>query len=158
MNNKGFTLIEMVVVIVLLSILAVTVAPRFLDTSRDARIATLDGFSASFEVANELVHTKAIMNGLENNNKTEKLPGTNISINNGYMLLQQESIDEAMDISGISFTFYSDGKEVFFYHGNVAKYPEQVQKEQCYVHIQRIMNPANSQLFPPVLIKKYQGC
>ncbi|BFN31164.1 hypothetical protein VHTUMSATKI_13590 [Vibrio harveyi] len=41
MRNKGFTLIEMVVVIVLLGILAVTAAPRFLNLQDDARDATL---------------------------------------------------------------------------------------------------------------------
>ncbi|PSU33899.1 type II secretion system protein [Photobacterium lutimaris] len=158
MNNKGFTLIEMVAVIILLGILAVTAAPRLLALTTDARIATLDGFSASFEVANELVHSKAIMNGLEDNANTVKLPGTNIGVNNGYMLLKQESIDEAMDLSGVSFTFYSDGKEAYFYLGEVAKYPKHIQEEQCYVHIQRTIDPATSQLFPPVVIKNYQGC
>ncbi|MGR5063854.1 pilus assembly FimT family protein [Photobacterium sp. DNB22_13_2] len=158
MNNKGFTLIEMVAVIVLLGILAITAAPRFLGLTTDARIATLDGFSASFEVASELVHSKAIMNGLEDSKETVKLPGTNISVNNGYMLLKQESIDEAMNISGVSFTFYSDGKEAYFYLGEIAKYPEQIQKEHCYVHIQRAIDPATSQLFQPVVIKHYQGC
>ncbi|CAK6715203.1 18.1 kDa type 4 prepilin, structural subunit of mannose-sens (fragment) [Vibrio harveyi] len=41
MRNKGFTLIEMVVAIVLLGILAVTAAPRFLNLQDDARDATL---------------------------------------------------------------------------------------------------------------------
>lgn len=41
MRNKGFTLIEMVVVIVLLGILAVTAAPRFLNLQDDARDETL---------------------------------------------------------------------------------------------------------------------
>ncbi len=35
-KNKGFTLIELVVVIVILGILAVTAAPKFLGISRDA--------------------------------------------------------------------------------------------------------------------------
>ncbi|WP_274878983.1 type II secretion system protein [Vibrio harveyi] len=47
MKNKGFTLIEMVVVIVLLGILAVTAAPRFLNLQDDARDATLEGYAGA---------------------------------------------------------------------------------------------------------------
>ena len=43
MQQRGFTLIELVIVIVILGILAVTAAPRFVDFQTDARIATLEG-------------------------------------------------------------------------------------------------------------------
>lgn len=42
-NQRGFTLIELVVVIVILGILAVTAAPRFLNLQSDARISALQG-------------------------------------------------------------------------------------------------------------------
>ncbi|WP_407676617.1 pilus assembly FimT family protein [Photobacterium obscurum] len=35
-NNRGFTLIELIVVIVLLGILATTAAPKFLNMQHDA--------------------------------------------------------------------------------------------------------------------------
>jgi MSHA pilin protein MshA len=46
-SNKGFTLIELIIVIVILGIMAVTAAPRFIDISSDANIAklkALEGF------------------------------------------------------------------------------------------------------------------
>ncbi|HDV5579764.1 TPA: type II secretion system protein, partial [Vibrio cholerae] len=42
-RQGGFTLIELVVVIVILGILAVTAAPRFLNLQGDAREASLEG-------------------------------------------------------------------------------------------------------------------
>lgn len=44
MKTKGFTLIELVVVIIILAIMAVVAAPRFLSLSNDAKIAVLEDF------------------------------------------------------------------------------------------------------------------
>ena len=64
-GSKGFTLIELVVVIVILGILSVTAAPRFLNLQSDARIATLQGAKGAVEGANGIVYGKAAIEGLE---------------------------------------------------------------------------------------------
>ncbi|MGB2742633.1 MAG: prepilin-type N-terminal cleavage/methylation domain-containing protein [Cognaticolwellia sp.] len=46
-KNHGFTLIELVVVIVILGILSATVAPKFINLSSDARIAKLESLKGS---------------------------------------------------------------------------------------------------------------
>lgn len=46
-SNKGFTLIELVVVIVILGILAVTAVPRFIDLSAEAEGAALQGVAGA---------------------------------------------------------------------------------------------------------------
>ncbi|MFM2586744.1 prepilin-type N-terminal cleavage/methylation domain-containing protein [Vibrio sp. TBV020] len=65
MNQKGFTLIELTLVVVVLAILAVTVAPRFLDLSSDARNAALRGLEASVVSALDISHTKLAIENLE---------------------------------------------------------------------------------------------
>jgi len=64
-NQQGFTLIELVVVIIILGILAVIAAPKFLNLSTDARISTLSGLSASVKTANSLVYAKSQMPSLQ---------------------------------------------------------------------------------------------
>lgn len=51
MKPKGFTLVELVVVIIILGILAVVAAPKFLSIGSDANIAALKGYKGSLESA-----------------------------------------------------------------------------------------------------------
>nr|WP_035479828.1 type II secretion system protein [Aliagarivorans marinus] len=65
-KQQGFTLIELVIVIVILGILAVTAAPRFLNLSSDARSSTLEGLQAAVVGGGSLVYSKAAIQGQEN--------------------------------------------------------------------------------------------
>ncbi len=66
-KQQGFTLIELVVVIIILGILAVTAAPKFINLQGDARVSTLQGAKAAIQSANSLVYSKAALAGEEKN-------------------------------------------------------------------------------------------
>ncbi|MBU2912338.1 MSHA biogenesis protein MshA [Vibrio splendidus] len=64
-RQGGFTLIELVVVIVILGILAVTAAPRFLNIQDDAKDATLQGLTGAIQGASSIVYGKSAIEGKE---------------------------------------------------------------------------------------------
>jgi MSHA pilin protein MshA len=88
-KQKGFTLIELVVVIVILGILAVTAAPKFIDIQDDAKTATLQAVKASMQSAATLVHSKSLIEGNEDTSRLPSLPtvkinGKDLLISYGY--------------------------------------------------------------------------
>ncbi|MGS0674973.1 type II secretion system protein [Shewanella sp. 125m-1] len=64
-KQNGFTLIELVVVIIILGILAVTAAPKFINLQTDARASALQGVKGAIQGANGLVFAKAALAGAE---------------------------------------------------------------------------------------------
>ncbi len=64
-RQGGFTLIELVVVIVILGILAVTAAPRFLNLQGDARVSALQGLKGAVDGAAGIVYGRAAIEGVE---------------------------------------------------------------------------------------------
>jgi MSHA pilin protein MshA len=74
-KQGGFTLIELVVVIVILGILAVTAAPKFLNLQEDARKSSLQGLKGAMTGAAGIVYGKAAIEGKENSDSTENVEG-----------------------------------------------------------------------------------
>jgi MSHA pilin protein MshA len=62
MNNKGFTLIELVVVLVLLGILATIAAPKFINLQDDANVAVMSSMKGALESAEALIALKIQLN------------------------------------------------------------------------------------------------
>lgn len=83
-NIQGFTLIELVVVIVILGVLAATVAPKFIDLTADANTATLEAVKGSLEGASALVYSKSIVAGNQNEENGTIILSDGSSLDIGY--------------------------------------------------------------------------
>ncbi|MFA0079319.1 type II secretion system protein [Vibrio artabrorum] len=142
-RQGGFTLIELVVVIVILGILAVTAAPRFLNLQDDAKKATLEGLKGSIQGASGIIYGKSAIEGIESNASGAVSAGAStINVVYGYPEASSSAISAIVDGLGTNedFTFIKDvtaGSEVTFglkdYKTHCVSYTEATDKNSAPV-------------------------
>ena len=105
-RNAGFTLIELVIVIVILGILAVTAAPKFLNLKGDARISTLNGAKAAISGGASLVYSKAVIQGKETSSSaTATVNNGTVNTAYGYPKATAADLKMAADLNSSDWTF-----------------------------------------------------
>lgn len=116
---KGFTLIELIIVIVILGVLAVTAAPKFLDVNSDARTASLNGLEGALESTSDLAHlacrmTDGCLNAAWGQVIFVSALDTNVQILRGWPdageIDRTDQIDDLIDYSGFVLSSEDENK------------------------------------------------
>lgn len=76
--QQGFTIIELVVVILLLGILAATALPRFIDVTEEAHQAAFDGVVGGLSTGNALIRAEFVAGG-STATTVDSYPGINLN-------------------------------------------------------------------------------
>lgn len=83
-KQKGFTIIELVVVILLLGILAATALPRFLDVTDEAHTAVVEGVQSGFATGVALFRAQWVAEGQPRTTVTDSTGFNLFSSSSGY--------------------------------------------------------------------------
>jgi len=83
-KQQGFTLIELVIVIVILGILAATALPRFMNVTEEAHTAAVQGAGGGLGTAVQLVRAQWVANGeAAGDDAVANFGNSNVSVSDG---------------------------------------------------------------------------
>jgi len=84
LSAQGFTLVELVTVIVLLAVLAAVALPRFFDGEAEARLAALETMRGTLATAAALVNAQARVESRTDGADAVVVRGASIRLHSGY--------------------------------------------------------------------------
>ena len=115
-RNTGFTLIELVIVIIVLGILAATAVPKFINLQDDAKEAAMKGVESALHSAANIVYSKSAIDGVESNaSDSISTSSGDVNVIWGYPAATSAGIASAVELSG--FDSGTSGTSYTFWNG-----------------------------------------
>ena len=150
--QAGFTLIELIVVIVILGVLAAFALPRFVKLQSDARASVAEQLYGSIQSADSLVYRKALVTGVAGAPTASVPIGQGITVDTiyGYPDASSNGIGQALQDTGGLLTLYAlspGGTATFRVNGAT-------NADACQV----TYTPPGSASAAPVVSKATSGC
>lgn len=129
--KNGFTLIELVAVIVVLSILVAIATPKFINLNDDARTATLKGVAAALKGGSGMAHSLAIIHNQNGSTGEISISGSILHLVHGYPVATSNALNLISSLHSDDWVLIPDdgkiqiGHEGFKTDGNCnVKYEE----------------------------------
>lgn len=157
-SSAGFTLIELIIVIMIIGILAVVAAPKMMNFTTDARVSVVESMKASLVSGQGLVNMKATMASLQFKAAVaaEDSPVEGVALVYGYPEAKVESVKNVLDVTEGDWEFHQkeeDTKDLVVITPKGIDYSD-VAEEQCFI----TYKAAESVNQKPTITLKTEGC